>query len=101
VLRRSFQDFDPYYTYYLLRDEFEEVLRELCPELNKQEMEYLCSKHENPNDGRINYMDFLAPYAPRRNREKPSDSLKNDDQLSSRLDMNDTLTIKLRMRVRI
>jgi hypothetical protein len=99
-LRRTFQEIDPYYTNFLLRDEFEEILKELCPELNTQEMEYICSKHENPVDGRINYMEFLAPYAPRRNRERPEDSLKTDEQPSSRLDMNDTLVLKLRVKVR-
>ena len=47
-------------------------------------------------------MDFLEPYAPRRNREKPSDSLKESEggeQPSSRMDMNDTLVLKLRLKV--
>lgn len=45
-------------------------------------------------------MEFLHPYAPKRNREKPSDSLKRVEDLpSSRLDMNDPLIIKLRIKV--
>jgi hypothetical protein len=47
-------------------------------------------------------MEFLEPYAPKRNREKPSDSLKEaqeGDLPSSRLDMNDTLVLKLRIKV--
>jgi hypothetical protein len=46
-------EIDPYHTNYCLREEFEEILRELCPELNDEEMEYICAKHENPNDGRL------------------------------------------------
>lgn len=100
VLRRTFLEIDPYHTNYLLRDEFEEILTDLCPELNKEEMEFICSKYENTVDGRINYHDFLSPYAPKRNREKPADSLKKSDDLpSSRLDMNDALMMKLRSKV--
>ena len=127
VLKRSYQEIDPYYTNFVLRDEFEETLRELCPELNRQEMEYICSKHECPSDirywnlidffrslslllkkyyntkkSKINYAEFLEPYAPKRNREKPEDSLKEEqegDMPSSRLDMNDTLVLKLRIKV--
>ena len=46
----------------------------------------------------------MEPYAPKRNREKPSDSLKEaqeGDLPSSRLDMNDTLIIKLRIKVKV
>jgi Ca2+-binding EF-hand superfamily protein len=52
-LRRSFEEIDPYKTDLLLRDEFEEILRELCPELNKQEMDYICSKYDTNSDGRL------------------------------------------------
>ena len=77
VLKRSFNEIDSCFTNFVLRDEFEETLRELCPELNRQEMEYICSKHESPSDiSKINYIEFLEPYAPKRNREKPDDSLK-------------------------
>ena len=123
ALKRSFQEIDPYFTNYLLREEFEEILKELCPELNKQEMEYICAKHENKTDGRykisficfisvsfiltyvlfvirINYIEFLAPYAPKRIRENPSDNVKGtEDKASSRIDMNDTLLLQLRMKV--
>jgi hypothetical protein len=45
-------------------------------------------------------MEFLAPYAPRRIREKPSDNVKgSEDKPSSRIDMNDTLLLQLRMKV--
>ena len=94
---------DPFTTGYLLRDEFEEILKELCPELNRQETEYICSKYESLNDGRINYIDFLAPYAPKRNREKPTDTFREEEEFghsSSRLDMNDPLIIKLRTAVK-
>lgn len=100
VLKRSFKEIDPYGTNYLLRDEFEEILRELCPELNNREMDFIYSKYANNGDGRINYMDFLAPYSPKKKREPPADNLKKTDDLpSSRLDMNDTFLLKLRMKV--
>jgi Ca2+-binding EF-hand superfamily protein len=51
-LKRSYNEIDPHQTGYVLRDEFEEILRELCPELNEQEMEYICSKHENQANSR-------------------------------------------------
>ena len=102
-MKRSYSEIDPYHTNYCLRDEFEEILRELCPELNDEEMEYIVAKNENPNDGRINYVEFLFPYSPRRNREKPDDSIKhasnNEGGLSGRLDLNENLMYKLKNKV--
>lgn len=101
-LKRCFQEIDPYMTNLLLRDEFEEILRELCPELNNQEMEFICSKYENKPDGRINYLEFLAPYAPKKMRQKPPSNLDQSSDLpSSRIDMNDSLIIKMRLKVGI
>ena len=51
-LKHSFEEIDPYKTDLLLRDEFEEILKELCPELNKQEMDFICSKYDTSKDGR-------------------------------------------------
>lgn len=100
ILKRSFQEIDPYGTDFLLKDEFEEILRELCPELNNQEMDFIFTKYADPDDGRINYMAFLAPYSPKKKREPPADNLKKSEDLpSSRLDMNEPLIIKLRMKV--
>ena len=45
VLNRSFQDMDPHKTEYLFLDEFEEILWEICPELNDEEMNYIYQKH--------------------------------------------------------
>ena len=62
-LKRSFEELDPYRTDLLLREEFEETLLELCPELNKQEMDFICSKYES--DGRLAvsylFLFFLNP----------------------------------------
>jgi hypothetical protein len=44
-------EIDPYQTNILLKEEFAEVLTELCPELNKKELDYICSKYEYPKDG--------------------------------------------------
>jgi hypothetical protein len=45
-------DLDPHFNNLVLREEFEEVLLELCPDLNKQELNHFCEKFENPGDGR-------------------------------------------------
>lgn len=100
VLKRSFAEIDPYNTNYVLRDEFEEILKELCPELNKEEMDFIYSKYEHPTDGRVNYMEFLIPYGPKKVKEIPPDHVKPTEDLpSSRLDMNDPLILKIRMKV--
>ena len=114
ILKRTFQDMDPYYTGYLLREEFEEVLGELCPELNKPEMDAICAKYENPADGRINFIEFLEPYGPRRGggmaagggggggggsgSDSYRERLSEAGSESSR-DIHDTLTMKLRNKV--
>jgi hypothetical protein len=104
-LRRSFLEIDPFFTDNVLREEFEETLLDLCPELNRQELDYICDKYgsQNINDSRINYINFLAPYSSiQQNRDKnAADHLKEsgDQNVSARLDMNDTITLKLRMNV--
>jgi len=52
VLKRSFQDCDPYFTNYLLKEEFEEILIEICPELNRDEMDYIYGKHGTTKNGK-------------------------------------------------
>ncbi len=61
------------------------------------------SKHENPRDGRINYVEFLNPYCPRRIREKPDDSIRQpgEGQQSSRIDLDETLMLKLKNKVKL
>ena len=48
-------------------------------------------------------MEFLFPYSPRRNREKPDDSIRQtgtaDGTLSGRLDLNENLMYKLKDKV--
>ena len=51
-MKHSFLEIDPYFTNFVLHEEFEEILREFCPELNRQEMEYICSKNKNKTDSR-------------------------------------------------
>ena len=51
-LRKCFMDLDPHFTNIVLREEFEEVLLELCPDLNKMEMNHFCENFENNADGR-------------------------------------------------
>lgn len=43
---------DPHNTKFLLKDEFEEILWEICPELNDEEMDYIYQKHGSKNNKR-------------------------------------------------
>lgn len=52
-LKRNFEELDPYNTNFVLREEFEETLKDLCPELNNQEMDFICTKYAKNNDGRF------------------------------------------------
>jgi len=92
LIKRSFHEIDPYHSGYVLRDEFKEVLLELCPELNEEELEMLCEKYENAFDTRINYMMFLQPYL--RSKQGNLTSLP-----SSRQESNDPLVQKLRYKL--
>lgn len=99
VLKRSFQDVDPHFTNFLLKEEFEEILTEICPELNEQEMQYIYSKHTHQSNGKINYVEFLAPYSPLKSREKHDDllvKLNENGESSSRIDMSDPVIKKVK-----
>ena len=50
VLRRSFQDVDPHKTSLVLKDEFEEILMEICDEISNEELEYIYKMHEVRGD---------------------------------------------------
>ncbi len=51
-LRKNFVELDPHFTNYVLKEEFEEVLLEICPDLKQNEMEYLSAKFEHPQGGK-------------------------------------------------
>ncbi|XP_063314192.1 EF-hand calcium-binding domain-containing protein 6-like [Pelobates fuscus] len=64
-LHREFEDLDPYHTGYVSREEFQDILLELCIQLNEYEREMLTKKFNN-GDGRVSYIEFLKPFATRR-----------------------------------
>ena len=51
-LRREFVNMDPYNTGFVTKEEFREVLTELCVNLSNLELEQLISKFEAREDGR-------------------------------------------------
>ncbi|XP_072113230.1 EF-hand calcium-binding domain-containing protein 6 isoform X1 [Mobula birostris] len=65
-LRKEFQELDPYRTGFISKEEFKDILTELCINLNEYECEMLAKKFEVNGDGRISYIDFLKPFAMRR-----------------------------------
>ncbi|GFN96862.1 EF-hand calcium-binding domain-containing protein 6 [Plakobranchus ocellatus] len=65
-LRREFVNMDPYNTGFVTKEEFREVLTELCVNLSNLELEQLISKFEARDDGRVSYIEFLKPFALRK-----------------------------------
>ncbi|XP_020372348.2 EF-hand calcium-binding domain-containing protein 6 [Rhincodon typus] len=65
-LRKEFQELDPYSTGFVSKEEFKDILTELCMNLNEYECEMLAKKFEINGDGRVYYVDFLKPFAMRR-----------------------------------
>ncbi|XP_043561761.1 EF-hand calcium-binding domain-containing protein 6 [Chiloscyllium plagiosum] len=65
-LRKEFQELDPYSTGFVSKEEFKDILTELCMNLNEYECEMLAKKFEINGDGRVYYLDFLKPFAMRR-----------------------------------
>ncbi|KAJ8318169.1 hypothetical protein KUTeg_003260 [Tegillarca granosa] len=65
-LRKEFVGMDPYGTGFVSKEEFRDVLTELCVHLSDVEINLLCQKFELRNDGRISYIEFLKPFALRK-----------------------------------
>ncbi|CAF1497870.1 unnamed protein product [Adineta steineri] len=63
-LRRMFAELDPYRTGYVQPEEFDEILLELCPELNQEDLYLIKSKLQTFDDPRMNYVSFLKYYTP-------------------------------------
>lgn len=57
---------DPYNTGFVSREEYQEVLRELCVQLSDYELEALTNKFDLKKDGRVCYAEFLRPFAQKR-----------------------------------
>ena len=52
-LRRDFVEMDPYRTGFVTREEFSDVLRELCVHLTDKEVELISDKFDTNTDGRF------------------------------------------------
>ncbi|XP_062594350.1 EF-hand calcium-binding domain-containing protein 6-like isoform X3 [Saccostrea cucullata] len=65
-LRKEFVDMDPYGTGYITREEFKDVLTELCVHLSEFEINKLSDKFDLKRDGRVSYIEFLKPFALRK-----------------------------------
>nr|XP_039247423.1 EF-hand calcium-binding domain-containing protein 6-like [Styela clava] len=65
-LRREFVDMDPFHTGFVSREEFRDLLIELCVHLTNHEAQMLCDRFDTNKDGRVSYIEFLKPFALRR-----------------------------------
>ncbi|XP_071952395.1 EF-hand calcium-binding domain-containing protein 6-like [Antedon mediterranea] len=65
-LRTEFLNLDKFGTGYITREEFRDVLQELCIQLNHLELDILCKKFDINRDGRVSYIEFLKPFALRK-----------------------------------
>ncbi|KAM9330416.1 EF-hand calcium-binding domain-containing protein 6-like [Gastrophryne carolinensis] len=75
-LRTEFEDLDPYHTGCVSKEEFKDLLAELCVQLNAYEHEMLAKKFETNGDGRVCYIDFLQPFVPRRQALKTKTNME-------------------------
>nr|XP_033799338.1 EF-hand calcium-binding domain-containing protein 6-like [Geotrypetes seraphini] len=65
-LKREFEELDPYHTGFVSKEEFKDILTELCVHLNEYECEMLTKKFAVNEDGCVSYVEFLQPFALRR-----------------------------------
>ncbi|KAL8618778.1 hypothetical protein ACOMHN_000206 [Nucella lapillus] len=65
-LRKEFQGMDPYNTGFVSREEFREVLIELCVNLADTELETILTKFDTRHDNRVSYVEFLKPFSMRK-----------------------------------
>ncbi|CAF4042948.1 unnamed protein product [Rotaria sordida] len=63
-LRQEFTQLDPYRTGYLQSDEFDDILTELCPSVNQEDLDMLKFRFQTEYDSRMNYVRFLKHHAP-------------------------------------
>ncbi|MBN3281965.1 EFCB6 protein, partial [Polyodon spathula] len=62
-LQKEFDALDPYHTGFVTKEEFKDILTELCVQLNAYECDMLEKKFEKKGDGRVSYLEFLKPFA--------------------------------------
>lgn len=64
-IRREFEIMDPYKTGLVSKEEFRDVMTELCVHLSNYELELLTKKYAT-GDGRVSYVELLKPFALKR-----------------------------------
>nr|XP_015201388.1 PREDICTED: EF-hand calcium-binding domain-containing protein 6-like isoform X1 [Lepisosteus oculatus] len=69
-LQKEFEDLDPYQTGFVSKEEFKDILTELCAHLNEYECDILEKKFEIHGDGRVSYVEFLKPFALQRQMQR-------------------------------
>ncbi|EMP27525.1 EF-hand calcium-binding domain-containing protein 6 [Chelonia mydas] len=74
-LKKEFEELDPYHTGFVSKEEFKDILTELCVHLNEYECEMLGQKFESNGDGRVSYLEFLKPFAFSRQRWKNGNNM--------------------------
>lgn len=65
-LRKEFVGMDPYGTGFVSQEEYRDVLKELCVHLSEFELDTLTRKFDIKKDGRVSYIEFLKPFALRK-----------------------------------
>ncbi|XP_007903894.2 EF-hand calcium-binding domain-containing protein 6-like [Callorhinchus milii] len=77
-LWKHFHELDQFHTGFVSKEEFKDVLTDLCVELNEQECETLISKY-NHGENRISYLEFLRPFEVRRKSPRLGNLKKQKD----------------------
>lgn len=65
-LQREFLEMDPYHTGFVSKEEFQEIVTELCPHISDYELEIITNRFQEDADNRISYVQFLKPFAIKR-----------------------------------
>ncbi|XP_033644045.1 EF-hand calcium-binding domain-containing protein 6-like [Asterias rubens] len=76
-LRKEFLGLDVYGTGFVSKEEFRDVLQELCVHLNQYELQALCNRFEIKHDGRVSYIEFLKPFALRKQTHRYGNNMLN------------------------
>lgn len=66
ALWNEFTSIDRQGTGNVSRNEFKNILQDMCVELTEYECQVLCDKFDPKKEGRVNYVKFLEPYAKHR-----------------------------------
>ncbi|KAM4810047.1 EF-hand calcium-binding domain-containing protein 6-like [Rhinophrynus dorsalis] len=106
-LHREFEDLDPYHTGFVSKEEFKDILTDLCIRLNEYEREMLAKKFESNGDGRVSYIEFLKPFVTRQQAWKTKTNMEavmqssqeEDDSLDIQTAGLGTLTSRMRKKL--